>query len=279
MMKMRKRTLWLQNVPLFLLLCIGAVAMIGPFVWMVSSSFKEPQEVISYPPTLIPSKATMANYHELTNRLPIVRLFRNSLFLAVSITLIQLFTSTLAGYVFAKFDFPGKEPIFIMVLSTMMLPFQVLMIPSYLLMIWLKWVNSFKALIIPSVFNAFGIFLLRQYMHNVPSDLIDAARIDGCSEMMIFFRIIIPLSQPALAALGIFTFISQWDNFLWPLIVINNERLFTLPLGLATFTNRFWTDYASVMAGSVVSVAPVLVAFFLLQRRFIEGITLTGLKG
>lgn len=116
-------------------------------------------------------------------------------------------------------------------------------------------------------------------MHNVPNDLIDAARIDGCSEMMIFLRIIVPLSQPALAALGIFTFIGNWDSFLWPLIVINNERLFTLPLGLATFTNRFWTDYASVMAGSVVSVAPVLVAFFLLQRRFIEGITLTGLKG
>lgn len=274
----RRKRVSRGQMAILVCLILGSVFMLLPFVWMVSTSFKFPQEVISFPPTLIPKVATLSNYKNVISRVPLARMFRNSVFLSTSITLIQLFTSCLAGYVFGKFEFRGKEAIFIMILSSMMIPFQVVMIPTYLLMVAFKWVDSYKAIIIPGLFTSFGIFLMRQYMYNIPNDLIDAAKIDGCSDWGTFYRVVVPLSKPALAALGIFTFLGNWDAFLWPLIVINKESLFTLPLGIAMLSNQWWTEYGMVMAGSTIAVIPVLLVFLLLQQRFIEGITLTGLK-
>ncbi len=179
---------------------------------------------------------------------------------------------------FAKFDFWGKEFIFIMILSTMMIPFAVTMIPLYLIMSKIGWVDSHLALIIPGLYSTFGIFLMRQFMSTIPNELREAAIVDGCGEFRTFWSIILPQCKSALAALGIFTFMWNWDNFLWPLIVLNSENNFTLPVGLSMFSRQWWTNYGLVMAGATVSVIPILIVFFIFQRHFIEGIVLTGLK-
>jgi multiple sugar transport system permease protein len=195
------------------------------------------------------------------------------------ITVLTLFTSSLSGYVFAKFEFPGRNRIFILVLAMMMIPFSITLIPSYALMVRFHWINNYLALIIPVAFNPFGIFLMRQFMHGIPNELLDAARIDGSGEWQIFFRIVLPLSTAGLAALGILTFIGQWDNFLWPLVIIDDPDLYTIPLGLAQFRGRVGTNVGGLAAAAMVAVLPVLIMYLFAQRRFIEGITLSGLKG
>ncbi|HPC78131.1 MAG TPA: carbohydrate ABC transporter permease, partial [bacterium] len=187
-------------------------------------------------------------------------------------------TSSFVGYVFAKFNFWGKEVIFMMILSTMMIPFAVTMIPLYLIISKLGWINSHLALIIPGLYSTFGIFLMRQFMSSIPNELREAAIVDGCGEFRTFWSIILPQCKPVLAALGIFTFMWNWDNFLWPLIVLNNEDKFTLPVGLSMFSQQWWTNYGLVMAGATISVIPVLIVFFIFQKQFIQGIVLTGLK-
>jgi multiple sugar transport system permease protein len=188
-------------------------------------------------------------------------------------------TSALAGYIFAKHQFKGRNLMFLGVLSMMMIPFNISIIPLYDLIVDLKWNNTYWALIIPSAFSPFGIFLMRQFMHTIPNELIDAARIDGASEFGIFFKIILPLSTAPLAALGIFTFVFQWDDFLWPLVVIDEPALYTIPLGLSQFRGRTGTNVGELAAASMLAVLPVLIVYFVAQRRFIEGISLTGLKG
>lgn len=266
---------------LWLLLGLGAVAMIGPFYWMLITSFKPRQELLAFPPTWWPQSFTLEHWRTLNNlttgSFPLF--FRNSLFVTTAITLVTLLTSAAAGYVFAKLDFPGRERLFWVVLSMMMIPFTVSIIPSYALMSRLGWINTYWALIVPVAVNPFGIFLMRQFISSIPGDLLDAARLDGASEFRIFFRIVLPLSQAALAALAILTFIAQWDNFLWPLVVLNDPDLYTLPLGLAQFRGRVGTDVGATAAGSLVSVLPVLVVYAFAQRKFIEGIALSGLKG
>ena len=252
--------------------------MILPFYWSIITSFKLPAEVISYPPTWIPEEPTLRNYSKLLEKLPVMRLYFNSLFLSITITVLVLFTSSLVGYVFAKFYFPGRNIIFMMILGTMMIPFYITMIPLYLLMVNLRWVDTYQAIVIPAICNSFGIFLMRQWMHSIPNDILDAARIDGCREFSIFRKIILPLSKPALSALGIFQFIGNWNNFLWPLIILNTQELWTLPVGLATFQGQWWTDYALTMAGAVISVVPLIIAFIFLQKKITKGIVLTGMK-
>ncbi len=261
-----------------LLLSAGSIIMLFPFIWMVSTSFKTPPQVISYPPTLIPRPPTLEYYNQIFTKLNFGRFFLNSAYISTIITASVLLTSSFVGYVFAKFDFWGKEFIFIMILSTMMIPFAVTMIPLYLIMSKLGWVDSHLALIIPGLYSTFGIFLMRQFMSTVPNELREAAIVDGCGEFRTFWSIILPQCKPALAALGIFTFMWNWDNFLWPLIVLNSENNFTLPVGLSMFSRQWWTNYGLVMAGATVSVIPILIVFFIFQRHFIEGIVLTGLK-
>jgi len=245
---------------------------------MVSTSFKTPPQVISYPPTLIPRPPTLEYYNQIFTKLNFGRFFLNSAYISTIITASVLLTSSFVGYVFAKFDFWGKEFIFIMILSTMMIPFAVTMIPLYLIMSKLGWVDSHLALIIPGLYSTFGIFLMRQFMSTVPNELREAAIVDGCGEFRTFWSIILPQCKPALAALGIFTFMWNWDNFLWPLIVLNSENNFTLPVGLSMFSQQWWTNYGLVMAGATISVIPILIVFLIFQRHFIEGIVLTGLK-
>jgi len=252
--------------------------MVVPFYWMVTTSFKYPSEVIAYPPIWIPTRVTLEHYEKIFTEMNFLRYFFNSAYISITVTAIVILTSAYVGYVFAKFDFWGKNAIFLCILATMMVPFPVTMIPMYLVMSRIGWVGSHKSLIIPALYSTFGIFMMRQFMHSIPNELREAAKIDGCGEFRIFWTIILPLTKSGLAALTIFTFMWNWDNFLWPLIVLNSDNAFTLPVGLAMFANQFWTDYALVLAGSTVTVAPVLLVFFLMQKRFIEGITLSGLK-
>jgi len=261
-----------------LVLSLGSIVTLFPFIWMISTSFKTPPQIISYPPTLIPKPPTLEYYTQIFTKLNFGRFFLNSGYISVIITASALLTSSFVGYVFAKFNFWGKEVIFMMILSTMMIPFAVTMIPLYLIISKLVWINSHLALIIPGLYSTFGIFLIRQFMSSIPNELREAAIVDGCGEFRTFWSIILPQCKPVLAALGIFTFMWNWDNFLWPLIVLNNEDKFTLPVGLSMFSQQWWTNYGLVMAGATISVIPVLIVFFIFQKQFIQGIVLTGLK-
>lgn len=271
----------LERYLLWLLLTIGAVAVIGPLYWMLATSFKIRQEVLQYPPTWWPEVFTWSNWEALGSLSigSFATFFRNSLFVAGSITLLTLALSAMAGYVFAKLPFPGRDRLFWLVLSLMMIPFTVSIIPSYALMVRLGWIDSYLALIVPIIFNPFGIFLMRQFMQAIPGDLLDAARMDGASEFRVFAQIAIPLSQAALAALGILTFLAQWDNFLWPLVILQSPELYTVPLALAQFRGRMGIDIGPTAAGSILAVLPVLIVYIFAQRKVIEGIALTGMKG
>jgi multiple sugar transport system permease protein len=266
---------------LWLLLTIGAVAVVGPFYWMLVTSFKIRQEVLRYPPTWWPERFTWANWQSLDDlRIgSFATFFRNSLFVAGVITILTLLVSAMAGYVFAKLPFPGRDRLFWVVLSMMMIPFTVSIIPSYALMVRFGWIDSYLALIVPIIFNPFGIFLMRQFMQSLPGDLLDAARMDGASEFRVFFQVVVPLSQAALAALGILTFLSQWDNFLWPLVILQSPDNYTVPIALAWFRGRLGTDVGPTAAASILAVLPVIVVYAFAQRKVVEGIALTGLKG
>jgi multiple sugar transport system permease protein len=276
--KYKRKRINYSKLITILLFSAGSIIMMFPFVWMVSTSFKIPSQIISYPPTLIPKPPTIQYYRRIFTELKFTRFFMNSGYISTIVTVTALLTSSFVGYVFAKFNFWGKEFIFIMILSTMMIPFAVTMIPLYLIISKLGWINSHLALIIPGLYSTFGIFLMRQFMSTIPNELREAAIVDGCNEFRTFWSIILPQCKPALAALGIFTFMWNWDNFLWPLIILNSEEKFTLPVGLAMFSNQWWTDYGLVMAGATVTVIPVLIVFLIFQRQFIQGIVLTGLK-
>jgi multiple sugar transport system permease protein len=261
-----------------LVLLIGSIAMVLPFYWMVLTSVKSKGEIVRIPPSLFPEHLTLANYVEAWGRLNFPFLLRNSVFLAVTMTFVLVLSSSLVGYIFAKIRFPGREVLFVIVLSSMMIPFSVVMIPLFLLVVKFKLANSYWGIIVPGIFSSFGIFLMRQFMGNLPDELLDAARIDGASESRIFFSIVLPLSKSPIAALGILTFLGQWDSFLWPLIVLTREDLFTLPVGLALFNNRFYTEYGPLLAGSTIAVIPILIVFFSAQRMFMESVALQGMK-
>jgi multiple sugar transport system permease protein len=270
-----------EQYVLWLILLVGGVAVVGPFYWMLVTSLKIRQELLAYPPTWWPENLTWNNWRALDNltagSFPIF--FRNSIFVSSAITILTLLTSAMAGYVFAKLPFPGRDRLFWVVLSLMMTPFTVSIIPSFALMTQFGWIDSYYALIVPIMFNPFGIFLMRQFMMGLPGDLLDAARMDGASEFRVFFQIAIPLSQAALTALGILTFLTQWDNFMWPLVILNDPNKYTIPLGLAQFRGKLGTDVGPTAAASLLAVLPVLIIYIFAQRRFVEGIALSGLKG
>jgi multiple sugar transport system permease protein len=273
----------------YLIAIILSGIFIIPFIWMIFGSFKPDWDIMSIPPRLFPQAWTIANYPALFSRLPMIRLYLNSIFVTASIVLIQVTTSAILGFVLSKYVFPGRDIFFVFVLSTMMVPFFVLMVPLFRLVVQLGWADSYKGLIFTSILNSFGIFLLRQFSNSIPDELLDAARIDGASEPYIFTKIALPLLSPALSALAIFVFIGQWSSYLWPLIVITKSDLRTLPLGLAllNFTAQGnmavktvgASAYGVLLAGNVLAVVPVLIVFFILQRRITEGITLTGMGG
>jgi ABC-type glycerol-3-phosphate transport system permease component len=270
---------WKQLL-LWLVLGVGSVMMVGPFYWSVATSFKPQSEIAVFPPTWFPQNPTLEHWISLANlRMGSFPLFfRNSIFVSTTVTILILFTSSITGYVFAKLNFRGRDKIFIAVLAMMMVPFSITLIPSYALMVDFKWIDTYWALIVPILFNPFGIFLMRQFMHTIPDELLDAARIDGASEIQIFFRIIVPLSKSGLSALAIFEFITQWDSFLWPLVILQDVDKFTIPLGLAQFRGLTGVQVGPLCAAATAAVLPVLIVYFIAQRSFIEGITLSGMR-
>jgi ABC-type glycerol-3-phosphate transport system permease component len=256
----------------------GAALVLVPLVWTVISSVKPNNGIFVVPMEWIPREIHLENYVVPFRDRAFPLYFLNSLFAAVSSTLITLVISSLAGFSLAKYHYFGKNVIFLAILSTMMLPVQVILVPLYLVVRDLGWLDNYLGLIVPQAVTAFGIFLMRQHLLSIPDDFMDAARVDGCSEFRILWRIILPMSQPALSAVAIFAFLGSWDSYLWPLVVITQDRLRTLPLGLAMFFTQYSSNYAEALAVSVVIACPVLVVFVLMQRQFVEGLTRSGLR-
>ncbi len=275
----RQRRTRVRNLGLHLLLIAGSILMLVPFFWMVATSLKEPGDVFIYPPQWIPQPVQWENYQETVTVMPFGRFYLNSAIQALSVTALQLLTASLAAYAFARLRFKGRDLLFLLYLATMMIPFPVTMIPNFIVLRYLKWIDSFQALILPPAFSAFSTFLLRQYFMSIPVEMDDAARVDGASSFRIWWQIILPLSGPALATLAIFTFLGQWNSFLWPLIVTNSEEMWTLPVGLATFQSQYSVQWHLLMAGSVIAVLPILVIYIVGQKWFVRGITLTGMGG
>ena len=261
-------------------LMLGAVFMILPMVWMLATSFKPLMEIAVWPPLLLPVEPTLANYTGIFEVAPFARFFVNSTFLSLGATLSVAVTSLLAGAVFAKYRFPGRTFLFGLIIATAIVPFESYMIPLYIQLIAIGWINTYQGIILPTLFMSFGIFLMRQHVASaIPNDYLEAARIDGASEWWILLRVIAPLSTPALSAIGIFAFIQGWAAFIWPLLVANDQLLFNMEVGLTAFQFKFSSDYGKLMAGSVISVVPMLAIFLILRRRIIDSVALTGLKG
>ncbi len=278
----------------YVILSAGAVLFVAPFVYMVSSSFQPLSEIFSYPPKWFPDNPTLENYRGFfRSGHQIGRWILNSAFTTATITILQLFFSSLVAYTFAKRTFPGRDFLFFLGLATMMLPVQVTLIPNYLILKAVPlfggndimgvgghgWLDSYWGIIVPNLVNPFGIFLLRQYMKSIPDELLDAARIDGAGHFKIYWKVVLPLSRPALAALAILTFQFWWGAFFWPLIIISSPELYTLPLGLALFQDANRTVWNLIMAGSVLAAIPLIAAFLIFQRQFVRGISLSGMKG
>ncbi|HYH11439.1 MAG TPA: carbohydrate ABC transporter permease [Thermomicrobiales bacterium] len=263
---------------LYTLFAIVALIFTLPFFLMLSNAFKTSAEILRIPPTLIPRDPSLNAFRTVIEDAPYFRWFGNSLFVSLTVTLMVLLTCSLAGYIFAKFSFPGRDAIFVVLLMTMMVPFPVLLIPSYLVVNELGLINSLWALIVPSMVSAFGIFLMRQFIAGIPNDLIEAARLDGASEWAIYARIVVPLVRPPMAALGIFTFLAAWNDYLWPLIVINDIERSTLPLALTFFNSQHAQRYDLVMAAAAMAVIPVIIVFVIFQRQIVNALVLAGMK-
>lgn len=273
----------ISKVMAYILLTIGALTMIGPFLWMVTTSLKEPGQVFSFQKNWweewIPTTFYWKNYIEASKVVPLFKFYLNSIFVTVCVTAGQVITSAMAAYSFARLHFPGRDKLFFGYLATMMVPGAVTMIPVFILLRYMGWVDTYKAMILPGIFTAYGTFMLRQFFLTLPRDLEDAAKIDGCSYVGIFWRIILPLSKPALATLTTFTFMGSWMNFMWPLIVMNTQDKYPLPVGLAYFQSLHNTNWTLLMAASVMMILPILLVFIFNQRFFVEGIKLSGIKG
>jgi multiple sugar transport system permease protein len=265
----------------YLVLTVGAIVMLLPFAWMILSSFMTADEILARPLTWIPSDPGFDAYRGLRDAIPLGRMYLNSVIVTLLTTIGILLTSTTAGYGFAKFRFPGRDVLFLVVLATMMIPFFVVMIPVFWMISKFDWIDSYPGLIVPNIATAFGIFLTRQYMLSLPDEVLDAARVDGASELEIYWRIVLPLSTPVIGALTILAFVYQWNSFLWPIVVARSDSMWTVPVGLNSL--RVYASSAQVinmqMAGATLAIVPVVAVFLLLQRYFVRGIAMTGMKG
>ncbi|HSB73757.1 MAG TPA: carbohydrate ABC transporter permease [Candidatus Methylomirabilis sp.] len=256
------------------------IAFIGllPYYWMVSCSLKTNDTMFAVPIQWVPSPVNWGAYGDAWRAQDFTRYTLNSAFVAVAITLGNLLLASLAGYSLSKFRYFGRGLLFLLILSTMMLPLEVTMVPLFLIVKTFNWPNTYAGLIVPFLVEGFGVFLMRQYLQGIPNELIEAARIDGASELRIFAQIVMPLCKPALAALGVFTFREAWDMYIWPLIIVTKDSLRTLPLGISLFMSSFGTAWDQLMAVAAIGTLPMILLFFFLQRSFIQGIAITGLK-
>jgi multiple sugar transport system permease protein len=272
-----KRSRFTGHLLLHAALLAGVLAMAAPYLWMVTTSLKPLAQTFS-PPHLVPVWFRWENYAAAWEAAPFGRYYVNSALMAVCISLGQVLTGALAGYAFDRLQFPLKEPLFLLFLGTMMIPFHLLLIPSYLLIQWLGWLNTYAALIVPRLVSPFAIFLMRQFFRTLPRQLDEAAMIDGCGPLQVLFRILLPLSRPAAAAVGLFAFLFAWNDFLWPLLVTTRPEMLTIQVGLATFAGKYGTHWVHLMAGTVTATLPVLVIFVITQRWIIQALSMGGLK-
>jgi multiple sugar transport system permease protein len=280
--KLRRKSANLAERLLTLVLLIFfTIILLTPLVWMVSTALKDQAQIFTYPPEWIPNPALWSNFREATTTYPFGRYATNTLIIAGLNILGVLLTASMAAYAFARLRFPGRDLIFMILLSTLMLPFTVLMIPRYIQFRELGWLDSWKPLIVPNWFggSVFFIFLLRQFFRTIPRDLSDAAKLDGASEFRIYWQIVLPLSKPALAVVAVFVFLDTWNDFLAPLIYITSPEKYTVSLGLSQFLGNYTTQYAYLMAASTMMIIPTILVFVLAQRYFVHGVVLTGVKG
>lgn len=257
---------------------LGGLFMIFPFVWMLSTSVKSSSEALTVPPVLIPAHPTLDNFHRAVDLVPLWRMFGNSVVVSVLATAAQLLTSAMAAYGFSRISFRGRDGIFLLYLATMMIPFQVTVVPLFMEMQHAGLVDTFAGLVLPQLVSAFGVFLLRQSMLKLPRELEEAAIVDGAGHARMFSRIVLPLVAPSLATLGILSFMATWNAFLWPLVIISSTDKMTLPLGLANLQGQYSTDWSLVMAGTSFAVIPIVLVYVLAQRRITEGFLMSGLK-
>lgn len=268
-----------RTAVMYVLITVIALGVLVPFVWMVSSSLKNNNEVFTVPTQWVPREFQWHNYVDIWSRIPMTTYLRNSLFLSLTITFLQVLTGSFAAYGFSKVRWRGRDALFVAYIATIAVPWQAYMVPQYVMLQKAGLVNTFWSLILLQAFGAFGVFLLRQYYLTIPDELCEAARIDGLSEYGIYRRIILPLSKPALASLALLTFVATWNDYMGPFIYLTSNDLWTVQLGLKSFVGLFDGDYAMIMTGSVISVVPILVIFLLGQKYFIRGIATSGLKG
>ena len=264
---------------LYLALSLGAATMVLPFFWMISTSLKTPPEALRFPPTWIPKIFDFSNYVEAWRAVPFPRYFFNTIFVATAVMLCVLVTSSLAAYAFARMRFPGRETIFLLFLSMMMVPMPVYLVPSYVILSKLGWVDTYYALIVPWAAHVFSIFWLRQHFRTIPNDLYDAATIDGCSRFGFLWRVMIPLSKSILVAVSLFSLIGSWNSFMWPLVVTNSVNKRIIQVGLAYFSTEQGTQYTLMMAAATFCIAPLLAIFFVAQKQIISSFARSGLKG
>ncbi|MFO7649913.1 MAG: carbohydrate ABC transporter permease [bacterium] len=267
-----------KNLPIHLLLVAGGIAMVLPFYWMVSTSLKTPLEALAFPPTWLPRVPQWDNYAEVFRQVPLWRYLFNTVVVAFLSLTGVLFTGVLAAYAFARLRFPGREILFMGFLALMMIPLPVYLVPSYTILFKLGWIDTFAAMIVPWIVNIFSIFLLRQHMRQLPQDLFDAARIDGCSRFGTLWRIVIPLCKPPLVTITVFNVIGSWNSFFWPLIVTNSDRIRPLQVGLAYFSREQSTNYTLLMAATTMAIIPLVALFFVAQRQIIQSQARSGLK-
>lgn len=266
------------NVLIWVLLVAGACVMIFPLYWMFATAIRPREELFSGEFRLFPSELVWSNFSEAWGKLPFALFYLNSILIAVIAVVTTVFINLLAGYTFAKYDFPGRNVLFLLLISTLMIPIQVIMVPEFLIVSALGWVNTYAGVIAPRAAEAFGIFMVRQFMVSIPDELIEAARLDGAGEFKIFWRVVLPLSWPVVAVLTIFTFMWRWNDFAWPLVVLQDQAAYTVPLGLNLMKGQFFTDWTGIMSMSLVSILPMLLVFIFFQRYFIQGIASTGIK-
>jgi multiple sugar transport system permease protein len=275
---------WLvKTLLIYTLLIAMAMVFLTPYIWMFVSSLKPHREIFQYTfpltwQTFVPLQPTFENYRLVFTNVPFTRYILNTIYIAIAVCLGSLFINSLAAYGFARLHFPGRDLLFFTLLATMIVPGEVLMIPLFVVVKNLGWIDSYRAIIVPGLAGVFGIFFLRQAFLEIPIDLEDAARIDGCNPLQIYYQVMLPLIQPALLTLALITFIGNWDSFLWPLVVLNTPDKMVIQVGIATFQAQYFTYWGQVFAASVVASFPIIIIFLFLQRQYVQGVISTGLK-
>jgi len=275
---MGKHASWKRLALNATLIAVGIVTIV-PFIWMALSSFKTNAEITAIIPTWWPRKFITTNYTTIQTKFDFYRFFTNSVVIAVVQTTIICYTSTVCGFVLAKYHFKGRGLLFGFILATMMIPWSVTVIPSYNLMVFLGWIDSYAAIIVPGMISGFGIFMLRQSISSMPNEIIEAARMDGASEYYLLHRIIFPLSKNSISSIAIFQFLWSWDSFLWPYLILHTKKKQLLSVGLAMFNGQYSTNYGGLFAATTVSILPVLIVYFIFQKRFIDGVAASAVKG